>query len=228
MPESFDSYSKNYNELVNKAIRHTGYDTDNLVFAKLHKLKTLFPTLSKNSFQMLDFGCGVGNLFGHLSEFFPNTVYTGVDLSKDSLKKARSRFPANVNFQEYDSPEWGNLKYDLIFSAGVFHHIPHTDHTKIINKLYSLLNSGGKLVIWEHNPLNPVTQKIVKDCPFDKDAVLIPPKTLKEYFNGVPLSNIQIIYTTFFPKFLSFLNFLDPHLGWLPLGGQYLIIGQKD
>jgi len=228
MPESFDSYSKNYNELVNKAIRHTGYDTDNLVFAKLHKLKTLFPTLSKNSFQMLDFGCGVGNLFGHLSEFFPNTVYTGVDLSKDSLKKARSRFPANANFQEYDSPEWGNLKYDLIFSAGVFHHIPHTDHTKIINKLYSLLNSGGKLVIWEHNPLNPVTQKIVKDCPFDKDAVLIPSKTLREQFNGVPLSNVQIIYTTFFPKFLSFLNFLDPYLGWLPIGGQYLIIGQKD
>ena len=228
MPESFDSYSKNYNELVNKAIRNTGYDADALISAKLHKLKTLFPNLSQKSFQLLDFGCGVGNLFGHLKEFFPNTVYTGVDLSKDSLEKARSRFPANTNFQEYDSPKWVNLQYDLIFSAGVFHHIPHTDHTKIINKLYSLLNPGGKLVIWEHNPLNPVTQKIVKDCPFDKDAVLIPPKTLKEYFNGVPLSNIQIIYTTFFPKFLSFLNFLDPYLGWLPFGGQYLIIGQKD
>ena len=228
MPESFDSYSKNYNKLLDEAIRPTGYDADALISAKLHKLKTLFPTLSQKSFQLLDFGCGVGNLFGHLKEFFPNTVYTGVDLSKDSLKKARSRFPANTNFQEYDSLEWGNLKYDLIFSAGVFHHIPHTDHTKIINKLYSLLNSGGKLVIWEHNPLNPVTQKIVKDCPFDKDAVLIPSKTLREQFNGVPLSNVQVIYTTFFPKFLSFLNFLDPYLGWLPIGGQYLIIGQKD
>ena len=214
--------------MLDEAIRHTGYDADALISAKLHKLKPLFPNLSQKSFQLLDFGCGVGNLFGHLKEFFPNTVYTGVDLSKDSLEKARSRFPANTNFQEYDSPKWGNLQYDLIFSAGVFHHIPHTDHTKIINKLYSLLNPGGKLVIWEHNPLNPVTQKIVKDCPFDKDAVLIPSKILKEQFNGVPLSNVQVIYTTFFPKFLSFLNFLDPYLGWLPFGGQYLIIGQKD
>ena len=98
MPESFDSYSKNYNELVNKAIRNTGYDADALISAKLHKLKTLFPTLSQKSFQLLDFGCGVGNLFGHLKEFFPNTVYTGVDLSKDSLEKARSRFPANTIF----------------------------------------------------------------------------------------------------------------------------------
>ena len=110
MPESFDSYSKNYNELVNKAIRNTGYDADALISAKLHKLKTLFPTLSNKSFQLLDFGCGVGNLFGHLKEFFPNTVYTGVDLSKDSLEKARSRFPANTNFQEYDSQKWVNLQ----------------------------------------------------------------------------------------------------------------------
>ena len=228
MSESFDPYSKNYNELVDQAIRHTGYDADNLVSAKLYKLKTLFPHLSQKPFQLLDFGCGVGNLFGHLKEFFPNTVYTGVDLSKDSLEKARSRFPADANFQEYDSLEWKNFQYDLIFSAGVFHHIPHADHAKIINKLYSLLNPEGKLVIWEHNPLNPVTQKIVKDCPFDIEAILIPSKTLKHQFNRASLSNVQIIYTTFFPRFLSFLNFLDPYLGWLPLGGQYLAIGQKD
>ena len=161
-------------------------------------------------------------------QFFPKAVYTGVDTSKDSIKKACSRFQDKAAFQEYDFQEWKSCKYDLIFSAGVFHHIPHNDHAKIINKLYSLLNPGGKLVIWEHNPLNPVTQKIVKDCPFDKEAILIPSKTLKYQFNRASLSNVQIIYTTFFPRFLSFLNFLDPYLGWLPLGGQYLAIGQKD
>ncbi|MBC8283600.1 MAG: class I SAM-dependent methyltransferase [Nitrospinae bacterium] len=228
MPESFDSYSKNYNELVDDAIRHTGYDADNLVSAKLHKLRTLFPTLSTKEFRLLDYGCGVGNLFGHVKEFFPNVIYTGVDPSKDSLEKARSRFPANENFQEHDSPEWENLNYDLIFSAGVFHHIPHIEHAKIIDKLSSILNPGGKLVIWEHNPFNPVTQKIVNDCPFDQDAVLVPSKTLKRHFNQVALSNVRVIYTTFFPKFLSSLNFMDPYLGWLPLGGQYLVTGQKD
>ena len=228
MPESFDPYSKNYNELVDQAIRHTGYDADDLVSAKLYKLKTVFPNLSQESFQLLDFGCGVGNLFGHLKDFFPNTVYTGVDLSKDSIEKARSRFPANTNFQEYDSLEWGNFKYDLIFSAGVFHHIPHNDHAKIINKLYSLLNPGGKIVIWEHNPLNPLTQKIIRDCPIDEDAVLVYSKNIRVLFEKVSLSNIKISYTTFFPKFLSALNFMDQFLGWLPLGGQYLVTGQKN
>ena len=228
MPESFDSYSKNYNELVDNAIRYTGYDTDNLVSAKLQKLNILFPTLRQKSFQLLDFGCGVGNLFGHLKEFFPNAVYTGVDPSKDCINKARTRFPSNKKFQEYDSLEWKNLKYDLIFSAGVFHHIPHADHAKVINMLNSLLNPRGTLVVWEHNPFNPVTQKIVRDCPFDEDAVLISSKTLKKHFKKVSLSNVQIIYTTFFPSFLSKLNFLDPYLGWFPLGGQYLVTGQRD
>ncbi len=143
MPESFDSYSKNYNELVNNAIRQTGYDADNLVSAKLHKLRSLFPSLSEKPFRLLDFGCGVGNLYEQVAEFFPTAVYTGVDPSKDSILKARSRYHGDADFQEHDSPEWESLKYDLIFSAGVFHHIPHNEHGKIIDKLSSLLNKGG-------------------------------------------------------------------------------------
>ena len=227
MPESFDSYSNSYNELLNDAIHQTGYVADNLVSAKLQKLRNLFPDLSESSFRLMDFGCGIGNLFGKIYEFFPNAVYTGVDSSKDCILKARSRFPENSDFQEYDSSVWKNQKYDLIFSAGVFHHIPQNEHGIIFDKLSSFLNEGGRLVIWEHNPINPVTQKIVKDCPFDDEAVLVPPRKIKKHFNRVFLTNVEIIYTTFFPKFLSGLNFMDPYLGWLPLGGQYLVKGEK-
>ena len=228
MPKSFDFYSKNYNEWVNNAIRQTGYDVESLVSAKLYKLQSLFPTLSEKPFHLLDFGCGVGNLYRQVSDFLPTAIYTGVDSSKDSILKARSRYHRDSDFQKYDSKEWETYRYDLIFSAGVFHHIPHAEHAKLINKLSSLLNKGGRLVIWEHNPLNPITQKIVKDCPFDEDAVLVPSKDLRNHFTQVPLSNVRVIYTSFFPKFLSALNFIDPYLGWLPLGGQYLVTGLKN
>jgi trans-aconitate methyltransferase len=227
MPVSFDSFTKNYNEVVNEAIHGTGYDTEGLVAAKLQKIAKLFPSLPKNKFNLLDFGCGVGNLYGHVAHFFPKAIYTGVDLSKSSIKKARSRFQEHAAFQEYDSIEWELCKYDLIFSAGVFHHIPHIDHPTIIEKLSCLLNPGGELVIWEHNPLNPVTQKIVRDCPIDEDAVLVSSKNIKKNFERVSLADIKISYTTFFPHFLSTLNILDPYLGWLPLGGQYLVTGKK-
>ena len=227
-PESFDSYSKNYNELLNNAIRQTGYDADNFVSAKLHKLRSLFPSLSEKPFRLLDFGCGVGNLYGQVAEFFPTAIYTGVDPSKDSIINARSRYHGDTDFQEHSSKEWETNEYDLIFSSGVFHHIPDVKHTGLIDRLSSLLNKGGRLVIWEHNPLNPITQKIVRDCPFDEDAVFVPSKNLKNLFTRASLSNVQVIYTTFFPKFLSTLNFMDPYLDWLPLGGQYLVTGQKN
>ena len=91
-----------------------------------------------------------------------------------------------------------------------------------------MLNQSGRLVIWEHNPLNPVTQKIIKDCPIDKDAVLVSSQNIKRLFERVSLSEINISYTTFFPKFLSPLNHIEPFLDWLPLGGQYVIRGQKN
>ena len=64
MQRSFDSFSKNYNEVVNDSIRQTGYDTESLVSAKLHKIAKFFPELTDKKFRLLDFGCGVGNLYG--------------------------------------------------------------------------------------------------------------------------------------------------------------------
>ena len=228
MPESFDSYSKSYNKLLNNSIRQTGYDAENIVAAKLHKLRGLFPSLSEKPFRLLDFGCGVGNLYGQIVEFFPAAIYSGVDSSKDSILKARSHYHGDANFQEDSCKEWETNEYDLIFSSGVFHHIPHVEHKVLIDKLSSLLKKEGILVIWEHNPLNPVTQRIVRDCPFDEDAVFVSSKNLKNLFTRVSLSNVQVIYTTFFSKFLSTLNFMDPYLDWLPLGAQYLVTGQKN
>ena len=119
------------------------------------------------------------------------------------------------------------LFHDLIFSSGVFHHIPHQEHGLLIKHLSNLLNPNGKLVIWEHNPINPFTQKIVKECVFYKDAVLIQSKELKQHLKAASLARVRIIYTTFFPKFLSSFNIFDSFLSWFPLGGQYLATGEK-
>ena len=227
MTKAFDSFSKNYNEDLNDAIRLTGYDSSALTKAKLQKLQELFPYLVRLNFNLLDFGCGIGNLFESVKQFFPRASYTGVDQSGESIIKAQSRFSDSSIFHNLHSEKWKNTKYDLIFSAGVFHHIPHDEHKKILKELSDLLNPNGKLVIWEHNPFNPVTRKIVNDCVFDQDAILIYPSRMKKNMQEIPLANIQVIYTTFFPKIFSSLNVLDPYLDWLPLGGQFITHGEK-
>ena len=91
MPNSFDSFSKNYNMVVNDSIRPSGFNTESLVFAKLQKLANIFPDLNNKNFRFLDFGCGVGNLYGGIAKFFPKAVYTGVDPSNNSIIKATMR-----------------------------------------------------------------------------------------------------------------------------------------
>jgi SAM-dependent methyltransferase len=227
MTNTFDPFAKTYNNEVDDVLRITGYDTGVLTKAKLKKLNQLFPDLASRNFNLLDFGCGIGNLFEQLHNFFPHTTYTGVDKSNGTIEQARFRFSGHSVFHELESDRWRNQKYDLIFSSGVFHHIPHRDHKDILKELYDLLNPEGKLVIWEHNPFNPFTKSIVKDCIFDRDAKLITPFLMKKNMLSVSFTNIQTLYTTFFPKSLSSLNMVDPYLSWLPLGGQFLTIGKK-
>ena len=46
----------------------------------------------------------------------------------------------------------------------------------------------------------------------------------------IEVSSFEILksnYALFFPKLLSKLMLIEPYLGWLPLGGQYFIIGEK-
>ena len=227
MTKSFDTYSKSYNTQVNDVLRVTGYDTSLLTQAKLKKLLELFPELAPLNFNMLDFGCGIGNLYESFHKFFPRASYTGVDKSKESIAQAGSRFSNNSIFHPLHTESWKQNQYDLIVSAGVFHHIPHEEHKDILKELVTLLKPDGKLVIWEHNPLNPFTKKIVKDCIFDRDAILLSPHSMKKAMLEAQLSGIRVIYTTFFPKTLSCLNVLDPYIGWLPLGGQFVTIGGK-
>lgn len=223
----FDQYSKKYNSLVDEAVGVTGFDTGHFVTAKLEKLRKLFPGLAHAPANFLDFGCGTGNLYEHFHDYFPAASYVGTDLSDEMVRQAQSKFPNSNAFFEIHSAGWKQSRFDIIFASCVFHHIPPPRHKKILKELSDLLTGRGKLILWEHNPLNPFTRWIVHQCPFDEDAVLIPPGKIKRMFREIPLARVQLLFTTFFPNSLRFLIPLEPFLEWLPLGGQYLIMGEN-
>ena len=47
--------------------------------------------------------------------------------------------------------------FDVVFSACVFHHIPHGEHLNWLQELHRITRPGGLIAIFEHNPLNPLT-----------------------------------------------------------------------
>jgi len=227
MAQFFDKFSNDYKTLLDESLEITGFDTDYFPTAKIKTLARLFPELCDQPIRILDFGCGTGSLYPPIRKFFPEAIYAGTDLSDKMIQEARTlNDTANV-FHEMASEQWKQDTYDIILAANVFHHIPHSEHLTILKELRSLLTHRGRFILWEHNPWNPFTRKIVKDCVFDKDAVLVSPLQSKQLGRKTGFSEMRIVFTTFFPKSLAFMTSLEPWLEWLPLGGQYLLVAQN-
>src|SRR5262249_29996428 len=99
----------------------------------------------------------------HLRDAFPNAEIVGCDPSAESLVVARRENP-DCRFTSMD--ELGtDAKFDLVIASCVFHHIPPQDRQMAIRYCYSRLKEGGHFVIFEHNPINPVTRHLVKNLP---------------------------------------------------------------
>ena len=228
----FDAFAKEYEALLSKNIRVTGYNP--AYFDEL-KIKEVSRILKKKKIEsplkILNFGCGIGKHDRLFKRYFPSCIIYGIDVSTSSLDEARKHNADldNCNYMVYS----GEGKFpipedvDLIFIANVLHHIPHAAHPAILAECQRCLNPKGHLFIFEHNPLNPLTRYAVATCEFDHDAVLLPPLYTRRLLKEVGFKKRFCRFLIFFPKFLSFLLFLEAYLAWLPLGGQYLYVGYK-
>jgi len=106
-----------------------------------------------------------------------------------------------------------------------------TDHEiKVLKNIYSKLAKNGILFIFEHNPINPLTQFIYykNDHQFDKNSQLLSPLYTRSLLNYAGFSNFKVKYTIFFPQFLSFLIKYEKYLESVPLGAHYYYIAKKD
>ncbi len=217
----FDRFAKTYTDILSKQLNF--FEEDNLYFAeyKIAKLKNLTRFSPKN---ILDFGCGIGRSTSFLTHYFPDAHIHGCDVSQQSLIEAKKTLPSADFFLIADLLTKPN-KFDLIFVSNVFHHISPNERLKTIDLLVKSGTAGGSIVIFEHNPYNPVTRYLVKTCPFDHDAVLLKPKELKLLFKQAGIQKIHLEYTLFFPSLLKRLRFLEKYLSFIPLGGQYVMSG---
>ena len=225
----FDRFADEYTQLHKHNIRISGEQPD--YFAR-YKIEILRRRWTRDGLAepcaILDFGCGVGASLGHLVEQFPGATVTGLDISERSLAIAAQRAPDRVELRRYDGAHIGlaRASQDLIFSACVFHHIEPVERLALVRQLRALLRPGGALVIFEHNPLNPVTRYIVATCPFDENAVLASSKELIKLQHDAGFQHVDAQFTGFFPARLSRLRPLEPLLARLPLGAQYYTLAE--
>jgi SAM-dependent methyltransferase len=220
----FDQYAADYDSKLGEDLK---FFEESSYFAE-YKIKIVRNELKSTPARILEYGCGIGRNLTFITKYFPDSKIFACDISVKSLEIAGKSNPSVNLFRiEDDLIAIHENKFDLIFISCVFHHIEPPLRQESMNKIRSLLKPGGMLYIFEHNTLNPVTRKIVRECPWDEDAILLKPSELKTLFANSNLIFKKLKYTLFFPSFLKFLRPLEKLLTWLPLGGQYYITAQK-
>ncbi|MDA3788614.1 MAG: class I SAM-dependent methyltransferase [Desulfobacula sp.] len=219
----FDSHSKDYKKNLDQSVRFSGESSDYFAAYKARYISKIRGRVFSG--RILDFGCGVGLLSRHLSEFFPLATIYGYDISRESIMKAQALGIPRASFiTRLDDTEG---VYDLIVVANVLHHVEPEQRDEVLGAVVKQLKTGGQLFIFEHNPLNPIARMVVSNCPFDTGVQLLKSRELMDIATRQKVKVDRIDYIVFFPRQLSLFRFFEPYLCRLPLGGQYVLVARR-
>lgn len=172
---------------------------------------------------LLDFGCGIGNLTSLLAESFVDVH--GYDPSSKSVEIAARRARRAAFHAQLEAVP--REHFGCIVLANVLHHVPRPERGALLNDIVELLAPSGRLVVFEHNPLNPLTRRAVTDCPFDKGVELLWPWEATRLLAAAGLQGVRRDFIVFFPRVLARLRGLEPRLRLLPIGAQIVAWAAK-
>jgi tRNA (cmo5U34)-methyltransferase len=137
--EHFDSEAEDYDSLILTLIPNYSEMTDVLVNS--------IPFNEKKTFEVLDLGCGTGNISKKIKERFPNSKIHCVDLAENMVKIAQKKLSNYLDIT-YEIGDFQNISlnsdYEVIVSSLAMHHLK-TDQDKkdVYQKVYESLTSGG-------------------------------------------------------------------------------------
>ena len=223
----FDDYAQNYDSALSKGISLSGEDRDFFAQRRIELLTKNLVALDFRATKVMDFGCGDGNSTPYLLKLPGAEHIHGVDVSSDSIKRAQANYASRtISFDVInDTPP--ESRFDLVFSNGVFHHIPLSERPSAISYIFSALRPGGLFVLWENNPWNPGTKLIMSRIPFDKDAITLTYLEAKRRIRAGGFNVLSAEFAFYFPRCLSVFRGLEPALKRIPLGAQYSVLGRK-
>lgn len=137
--ESFyDELSGRYTELISRCVPRY----EEMFYNLFHYLPDdLHPK------QILDLGCGTGNLTAAALHYFPKAEVHALDLSAEILDECRQRFAGytNVHYhqQDFSQLQFEPESFNLVISSIAIHHVPDTEKASLYRQVYTLLKPGG-------------------------------------------------------------------------------------
>lgn len=226
--QRFDAYVDGYEAAVRASISFGGQEPE--FYARL-KARHLLDVVKRRlgapeQARALDVGCGVGLVHRYLAPELG--ALAGVDLAAEAVERARAENPG-VDYRAYDGERLphDDESFDVVFAMGVVHHVPPAERPRLAAELARVAAPGGLVVVFEHNPWNPLTRLAVSRCAFDDDAVLLSRRELRSLLAAAWLKPLEARYILFFPWSGEVLRTIERRLGRLPLGAQHYSAAAK-
>lgn len=118
---------------------------------------------------VVDLGCGTGELTARLHEDTQAASTLGVDNSQAMLDRAADHAGAGVSFESGDIGDFeAESRFDVIFSNAALHWIP--DHRALLDRLSSALRPGGQLAVQvpanADHPAHLLAGEVANEAPF--------------------------------------------------------------
>ena len=177
--------------------------------------------------KVIDVGCGMGDTDRFLNGTFEELH--GVDISNQLVEAAASRNPS-VSYRaarEGEPLPYPDSSFDLAFAICVVHHVPPQEWAHFVGEMARIVRSGGLVAIFEHNPRNPLTRRVVRNCAFDQDAVLLTRKEALSLLEDRSLAIVESRFIAIFPGDGTLLRAIERRIGTIPIGAQYYVAGRK-
>ena len=224
----FDEYADVYTQEIERVVGFSGRDHDFFLGAKIRHLLSLARARGHEVGRSvaLDLGCGTG---GGSSLLAPHVrLLCASDVAFAPLVKARERAP-DARLSRYDGRHlpFSDRAFDLVTAVCVLHHVPEVEWLPLLVEMARVVRPGGMAVVFEHNPWNPLTRRVVARCPFDRDARLLRCGTTKRLMRQAGWDKVEHAYILFSPWQGRLWRGIEAALGWLPLGAQYWVAGHR-
>lgn len=223
----FDRFAQSYDQDLAKSLAVTGESRDFYALRRVDWTAECCEKLQYRVRTILDYGCGDGTNAPMLAAKFQAERVLGVDVSAASIDVARkSKISPDLEFL-YASEWVPDGTIDLVFTNGVFHHIPPVERPACLAAIRRALRPRSLFAFWENNPWNPGTKYVMSQCAFDENAITITPSEARKLLSRAGFRVLRQDSLFYFPRALRFLRPAERWLRGLPLGGQYLVLCQN-
>ena len=153
----YNKIAESYND------SYEGKFTINMYDEIIHRI------LQANPKNMLDVGCGNGNILRIINKMLSTDLY-GIDISENMIKEAKKVLGTNVKLTvgDAESLPYDDEQFNVVLCSASFHHFPNPDIS--LKEIYRVLKKDGILILGD--PTGPfdlctkIINKLLKNTKF--------------------------------------------------------------